>query len=112
MTGTELKYILAMSFIAAMGLGLWIWSWYLPLYENQISIKMAALGPCFTVLGIGLLAMPYDPESPYAKACESAKENGEKVPFRDMPTKYKALTVVAIATGIINAGCIHFNFVG
>lgn len=110
MTGIELKYIFAMSVMTVSGLGLWIWSWYLPLYENEISMKLAVLGPCFGILGIGFLLMPFDPESPYVKACESAKEKGEKVPFRDLPIKYKALTVVAVATGIINMGCIRFYF--
>ena len=107
-----ISLIIRMAILTSVGIGFWIWSWYMPLYEGTYSLKLAVLGPVFTLLGIGFILFPVDPESSYYKAWKQAEEAGESVPFRELPTKYILLTVFAVAAGFCHMFIIGFQFGG
>ena len=108
----DISFIIRMAIVTTGGIGFWIWSWYMPLYEGTYSLKLAALGPMFTVVGIGFILFPADPESSYYKAWKQAKEAGESVPFHELPMKYVLLTVFAVAAGFCHMFIIGFQFGG
>ena len=110
MSSTNSKYTFAYAVTCAIGAGLWIYSWYLPLYEGKFSIKMALMGPCFAIGGYGFLICDNDPDSEFRKAFEKSKESGEKFRIKDYPFHLKAVCFIAVIVAIANAAAIHNYF--
>lgn len=110
MSSTNSNYTFRYAIICVIGVGLWIYSWYLPLYEGKYSIKMALLGPFFAILGFGFLFGDNDPDSEFRQAFERTKETGEKFRIRDYPFHLKAICFIAVIAAIANAAVIRNYF--
>jgi hypothetical protein len=85
-------------FIGTIGTLLTVWTWHSAIYAGVFYLKLAMLGPAFTVMGLGLILFPgYRTER-----IQRGEEIGQLSGVRLITPRWWGILAISIGSGFIN----------